>query len=89
MTQPLVEQQTSFSKLAQELREMADRMEQNGPEYFGGAFVVIPPVPGEVVKTLVLDKAQDPAQFWALLKTKCDMALAGLDNLARGQQGWR
>lgn len=89
MTEPLIQNQSPITELAKELREMADRMEANGAEYFGGCFVVIPPQGGDAVKTLILDKAQDVAQFWALLKTKCDMALAGIDEQMRNVRGYR
>jgi len=84
MNQPLIDGQTADIKaLADELRSMADSMELNGPASFGGCFVVLPPMGGEPIKTLILDSKQDPAQFWAILKTKAEMALASLDEQSR------
>lgn len=88
MTEPLIKGASNVGELAKELREMADRMEKNADGQFGGAFVVIDPN-GNVVKTLIIDNKQDPAQFWSILKTKCDMALLGLDEMQRNQQGYR
>ena len=89
LTEPLIQSQTEIGKLAQELREMAERMEKNGAEYFGGCFVVIPPQGNDPVKTLILDKSQDVAQFWGTLKTKVDMALSGIEEQLRATRGYR
>ena len=63
---------------------MADAIERNAEYSFGGAFVVVPPAEaGEPIETLILDVKQDPAQFWMLLKTKCDLELAALDQKQR------
>lgn len=64
---------------------MADAIERNSEGNFGGAFVVIPPSAeaGEPIETLILDAKQDAAQFWMLLKTKCDLELAALDQKQR------
>ncbi len=88
MTESLIQGTTEVTKLAQELREMADRMEKNADGNFGGAFVVIDPA-GNVVKTLIIDSKQDAAQFWSILKTKCDMALGSLDEAIRQSRGFR
>jgi hypothetical protein len=86
MSEQLIEGQTAnINTLAQELRSMADSLILNGPASFGGCFVVLPPMGGDPIKTLILDSKQDPAQFWAILKTKAEMALAGLDEIARAQ----
>ena len=82
-------QKTDPESLAKELRDMADRLVLNGPDSFGGCFVVLPPMGGEPIKTLILDSKQDPAQFWSILKTKAEMALMGLDEISRNQQGYR
>lgn len=87
MNQPLISEGKEIAELAKELREMADRMEKNGIQEFGGCFVVIPPQGGDPLKTLILDKNADVAQFWALLKTKCDIALASIDQQMMTAQG--
>lgn len=88
--QPLIEnQQANVEALAQQFRDMAARLVLNGDKNFGGAFVVVPPAAGEPIHTLILDGNQDPAQFWAILKTKAEMALAGLDEQMRNQTAFR
>ena len=73
----------------QRFRAMADAIERNIEGSFGGAFVVVPPPEaGEPLETLILDTKQDPAQFWMLLKTKCDLELATLDNKQRQQSSF-
>lgn len=62
------------------LRKMADLMDRNADQPFGGAFVVIPPENGgEVLEMLVLDNKRDAAQFWSTLKTKCEIQVTELD----------
>lgn len=58
---------------------MAERIRHNVGQSFGGAFVVVPPQNGPVLETLILDNKQDEAQYWLLLKTKCEMALNEID----------
>ena len=69
---------------------MADAIERNAEGTFGGAFVVIPPSveAGDPIETLILDAKQDPAQFWLLLKTKCDLELQALDAKQRNQSAF-
>lgn len=65
-------------------RAMADAIDRNAEGSFGGAFVVVPPPDaGDPLETLILDSKQDAAQFWMLLKTKCDLELAALDQKQR------
>lgn len=82
MNEPLISRKDDLKKWANEFREMADRMELNADGAFGGCFVVIDPN-GNIIKTLILDSNQDPAQFWGVIKSKCDMALNGLDEQMR------
>jgi hypothetical protein len=84
MNQPLIIEKSDLKSLSDELREMAERIDRNADGSFGGAFVLLPPG-GEPVKTLLIDSGKDPAQFWGTLKTKCEMALAGLEELQRNQ----
>jgi len=64
---------------------MAARIETNYGADFGGAFVICPPEGGSLA-TLLLDSKQDPIQFWSLLKAKCEIALAELDQKKRSSQ---
>lgn len=67
---------------------MADLIQRNGFQSdFGGAFVVVPPGRTEPLSTYILDPKQDPAQFWALLQTKAQLALDEIDQQRRQQQG--
>lgn len=68
---------------------MADRLNHNADDPFGGCFVIIPPRDGgDAIETLILDGQQDPAQFWIMLKTKCDMQIARLDERSRAGQAF-
>lgn len=70
-------------------RDMADRMALNDTANFGGCFVVIPPEGGgEPLETIILDSKQDPAQFWNLLMTKCQISLAEIDQKQRTGQAF-
>ena len=74
----------SVHVLLKRFEAMATRMSMNGDSAFGGAFVVVPPSGGgEPLETLILDSKQDPAQFWNLLMTKCQIMLAELDQKQR------
>lgn len=61
---------------------MAKRIVHNAGQSFGGAFVIVPPN-GDPIETLILDAKQDPAQFWSLIKTRCDIALQEIDERQR------
>ena len=70
-------------------RRMAARIDHNAADGFGGAFLIVPPANGgDAIDTLILDTLQDPAQFWTLLKTKCDIQIQKLDNAARQSQAF-
>jgi hypothetical protein len=67
---------------------MAERIDLNEGQGFGGAFVIVPP--GEEAKPavmLMLDNANDPAVFWATLQTRATMALQELDDRQRQGAG--
>lgn len=66
---------------------MADRIEKNDGEPFGGAVLIFPP--GEaatVVEILNLDPTPDAAIFWATIRTKADEAASNLQSQARQHQ---
>ena len=74
----------SVHVLLKHFNDMAERLSLNGDRSFGGAFVVVPPIGGgDPLETLILDSKQDPAQFWNLLMTKCQIMLAELDQKQR------
>lgn len=89
MSEPLInDDKNSVAEQAKLFTAMAEKMQLNGENQFGGAFVVVPPVNGGApIQTLILDAAQDPAQFWGILKVKCDIMLATIDDRARAQSG--
>ena len=73
-----------MSEHAQPFRDMALDIDKN--EHFGGAFVVVPPEgAGEPVQTLLLDPSPDPAQFWQMLLTKCQIQIAEIEQNRRSQ----
>lgn len=70
-------------------RKMATLIDLNSGATFSGALVAIPPKDGgSTIELLVLDTAQSPAQFWALLKTKCEIELQQLDEKSRNTQAF-
>lgn len=73
-----------MSNHAEPFRKMADRIELNSVDDFCGSVVIVPP-DGDAVALLLLDGNKDPAMFWALVKTKADMALSDID--AKQRQG--
>ncbi len=81
-------QDTNLAALTKELRDMADRIEANGVAYFGGCFVVLPPLGFDPLSALILDNKQDAAQFFGMLKTKCDIQLATIDEQQRNTRGY-
>lgn len=75
---------------ADRFRKMAERLDHNAADGFGGCFLIIPPVDGgEVIDTLILDTRQSAVQFWVLLKTKCEDEIIRLDAGGRAQQAFR
>jgi hypothetical protein len=77
-------------EIAARFRVMADRIEKNESEPFGGAALIIPPgEQGMVVEVLKLDPAPDAAIFWGEIKSKADEAVHDLQNAARGQIAFR
>lgn len=71
--------------------EMATRISGQVKAEFGGAYVIVPPAGYEPMWNLSLDSKQDVGQFWASLKTRCEIALAELAQAEqRAQTGvWR
>ena len=77
------------NELSERFRRMADRLDHNQTDPFGGCFLIVPPKEGgEAIETLILDANQDPSQFWILLKSKCDHQIALLDNKSRSNQAF-
>jgi len=66
---------------------MAAQIRLNRDAKFGGAFVLLPPMDGEPVSSLMLNQ-EEPSIFWASLQTIANMAVSALDRGQR-QQGFR
>lgn len=89
MTEIIDEYPEGKPTIADAFRKMAKRIDHNAADGFGGAFLIVPPANGgDAIDTLILDTLQDPAQFWLLLKTKCDIQIQKLDNAARQSQAF-
>ena len=74
------------NKTADMFREMADRIETVKGMGFAGAFLIIPPDGGgEPVWSIGMDSGKPVAQFWANLKTRCEITIAELEDKQRQQ----
>jgi len=69
---------------ADRFRKMAERIDHNADAGFGGACVFIPPSGmGDAIEVLILDSANDPAQFYSTVATRLQIALDKLTNQAQ------
>lgn len=67
------------AKLSEPFTKMAERIDKNEGESFGGAFVILPPAgAGEVMVSLTLNSGTDLAQFWMQLQGMINAALADI-----------
>jgi len=77
-------------EIADRFRKMADRIELNAEEPFGGCAMIVPPGEGAaVIEMLKLDPASDPAIFWGEIKSKADQAVVDLQIQARQGMAFR
>lgn len=67
--------------------DMARQIRLNKDAKFGGAFVLLSPADGEPFSSLMLNQ-DEPAIFWAAVKTLADVAMNALERGQR-QQGLR
>lgn len=68
---------------------IAARIDLNAEGDFAGAVCIVPPE-GAPVELLFLDTTKDAGMFWALVKTKAEMALSELaERQSGGQWGGR
>ena len=66
-------------KLSEPFSKMAERIDHNASEAFGGAFVIVPPAgAGTMIETLLLTQSGDPANFWLVLQSHVNKVLADL-----------
>lgn len=66
------------------LRQLADKIDKNAPEDFGGAFIVVPPS-GDPISGMMIGE-QDVNTFWILVKTKLEAEVEKLNQLQKQQQ---
>lgn len=66
-------------KLSEPFTKMAERIDKNEGESFGGAFVIVPPVgAGDPMQSLMFNTGTDNAQFWLMLQGMINTALANI-----------
>lgn len=77
-------------EIADRFRKMADRIEKNGEEPFGGCAMIFPPGDNvQPVEILKLDSNPDPSMFWGEIRSKADVAVAELTDKARQNMAFR
>lgn len=73
--------------IAARFRKMADRIEKNADEPFGGVYLICPPGEEvEPIEMLKLDGKSDGAIFWGEISSKANEAVQELTNAARNAQ---
>jgi hypothetical protein len=73
-----------ITNAAASFRRVADKIDLNAGNGFGGAFVIVAP-DGLTMDALLLDNddAKNPAMFWGLLKARAEVAIAEIDDAQR------
>ncbi len=67
------------AKLSEPFTKMAERIDKNEGESFGGAFVIVPPTgAGEPMQAVTFNTGTDPAAFWMLLQAQINVTLENL-----------
>ena len=85
--QPLIERPPHGA--ATILRRLADQIDKNDADSFGGVAVIVPPQDaGAPIELLILDPARNAAQFYATIKTRLEAQLEDLQNQQRTAQGF-
>ena len=69
-------------------RTVADKIDLNRSNGFGGAFVIVAP-DGATHDLLILDSQATPVMFYSALKTRVDIALAEIDEAQRSSGAFR
>ena len=72
---------------ADRYREMAEKIERNKPEDFGGAFLIIPP-DGDPISGILVGSV-DLLTFWSLIKSKLDLAVQAADDKQKVNRAFR
>jgi len=77
-------------EIADKFRAMADRIEKNATEPYGGCVMIFPPGDNvESIELLWLDAKTDVPSFWGTIRAKCDIAMAEHANQSRMGQAFR
>lgn len=78
-----------MSDLSTPFTDMADRIDLNAEQGFGGAFVIMPPGDDAVpCVMLLLDNSGNPAVFWGSVMTRCQIALEELKQKEESMSGF-
>ena len=74
---------TDVHKIAEAFRKMADRLDLNVEQGFGGVILAFPPDGEKPIDILILDSEQDAGQFWGVIQAKAKKTLFDLDERER------
>jgi len=69
-------------------RAMADRIERNSSEAFGGAMLAVPPNGEGIVEMLIFDSTENLGQFWGLVQSRAQLAIRDQDEQSRRMRGF-
>jgi len=72
-------------KQSEAFTAMAEKIERNGEDSFGGAVVIVPPGREDTMEWLIVDSRSDLLRFWVKLKTDIDAIIQRLDDKSRMQ----
>jgi hypothetical protein len=67
---------------------MAERLEKNADEPFGGAFVAVPPEGDSVEILTISDNKQNMGQFWGTVTAHAGAAIREAEELSRRMRGF-
>jgi hypothetical protein len=76
-------------KQSEIFRKLADKIDRNEEEEFGGAVCIVPPKGEATIDWVIVDSKADLLRFWVKLKTDIDAIAQEVDNRARMQQTWQ
>ena len=73
------------------LRRLADQIDLNAADSFGGVAVIVPPQDaGDPIEILILDPTRNASQFYATIKTRLENQLVDLEvKMRQAQAGFR
>ena len=68
-------------------REMAERLEANTGDTFGGAFLVVPPGDSVPVDGVFITTSPNPAVFWSSVGGQVSLAIEGMSDQGKQNRG--